>query len=36
MSGLVVISPSPKPIAPNPRPVDPGVSIGHVLLKVAT
>jgi len=35
MSGLVVMSPSPKPIAPNPRPVDPGVSIGHVHLKVA-
>src|SRR4029453_8337811 len=26
---------SPKPIAPNPRPIDPGVSIGHVHLKVA-
>jgi catechol 2,3-dioxygenase len=29
------MSSSPKPIAPNPRPVDPGVSIGHVHLKVA-
>ena len=29
------MSPSPKPIAPNPRPLDPGVSIGHVHLKVA-
>jgi catechol-2,3-dioxygenase len=26
---------SPKPIAPNPRPIDPGVSIGHVHLKMA-
>jgi catechol 2,3-dioxygenase len=29
------MSPSLKPIAPNPRPIDPGVSIGHVHLKVA-
>ena len=29
------MSPSPKPIAPNPRPIDPGISIGHVHLKVA-
>ena len=35
MSGLVEMSPSPKPIAPNPRPIDPGISIGHVHLKVA-
>ena len=35
MSGLVEMSPSLKPIAPNPRPIDPGVSIGHVHLKVA-
>jgi catechol 2,3-dioxygenase len=25
----------PKPSTPNPRPIDPGVSIGHVHLKVA-
>jgi hypothetical protein len=31
----VIMSRSPKPIAPNPRPIDPGVSIGHVHLKVA-
>src|ERR1051325_10600748 len=35
MSGLVMMSPSLKPIAPNPRPIDPGVRIGHVHLKVA-
>jgi catechol 2,3-dioxygenase len=29
------MSPSPKPIAPSPHPIDPGVSIGHVHLKVA-
>jgi catechol 2,3-dioxygenase len=29
------MSPSLKPIAPSPRPIDPGVSIGHVHLKVA-
>lgn len=29
------MSTSPKPIAPNPRPIHPGVSIGHVHLKVA-
>jgi catechol 2,3-dioxygenase len=27
--------PSTQPLAPNPRPIDPGVSIGHVHLKVA-
>jgi catechol 2,3-dioxygenase len=26
---------SPKPFTPNPHPIDPGVSIGHVHLKVA-
>ena len=35
MSALEEMSPSPKPIAPSPRPIDPGVSIGHVHLKVA-
>jgi catechol 2,3-dioxygenase len=35
MSDLLEMSSSPKPIAPNPRPIDPGVSIGHVHLKVA-
>jgi catechol-2,3-dioxygenase len=35
MSVLEEMSPSLKPIAPNPRPIDPGVSIGHVHLKVA-
>src|SRR5690242_8811987 len=29
------MSPSLKPIAPSPRRIDPGVSIGHVHLKVA-
>jgi catechol 2,3-dioxygenase-like lactoylglutathione lyase family enzyme len=29
------MSTSPKPFAPNPRPIHPGVSIGHVHLKVA-
>jgi catechol 2,3-dioxygenase len=29
------MSPSTQPLAPNPRPIDPGVSIGHVHLKVA-
>ena len=29
------MSHSPKPSAPNPHPIDPGVSIGHVHLKVA-
>jgi hypothetical protein len=31
----VIMSFSPKPIAPNSRLIDPGVSIGHVHLKVA-
>jgi len=35
MSRLIEMSPSLKPIAPTPRPIDPGVSIGHVHLKVA-
>jgi catechol-2,3-dioxygenase len=34
-SGPLEMSSSPKPIASNPRPIDPGVSIGHVHLKVA-
>jgi catechol 2,3-dioxygenase len=29
------MSPSPEPIKASPRPIDPGVSIGHVHLKVA-
>jgi catechol 2,3-dioxygenase len=29
------MSHSAKPSTPNPRPIDPGVSIGHVHLKVA-
>jgi catechol-2,3-dioxygenase len=29
------MSSSLKSLAPNPRPIDPGVSIGHVHLKVA-
>jgi len=35
MSCLVEMSPSLKPISPSPHPVDPGVSIGHIHLKVA-
>ena len=35
MSGLIEMSPPLKPIAPSPRPIGPGVSIGHVHLKVA-
>jgi catechol 2,3-dioxygenase len=33
MAGLIEMPPSP--IAPSPHPIDPGVSIGHVHLKVA-